>query len=121
MTPRVAFQSSSAFSATPCGILEDGNEYPTNGTPAEAIAIYRAVERVDTLGKAECAASTYASIATAHTVQAHEALPNDAARAVRFYRLASRYNRAFAATLMCKEGDCAASKDIWSGGGIWKE
>lgn len=108
-----------ALSADPCDILEKGNAFYSAGKYEEAIAAFSEVEKVDRVGKAECTDSIYATVATSYAFLAQNALPADTAAAANFYRLAAKYNRAFAAALMCRSGNCRDSQDIWSGNSIW--
>lgn len=80
------------------------------------------MERTDRLGRQVCTASIYATVATSYASLTRVAMAKDtAAAAAELYRHAARYNRAFAAALMCRGGDCGDAQAIWSKGSIWSE
>lgn len=81
----------------------------------ESIAIGRRVEDIDRFGKKECTYSVYATIATCYMYLGNDAKKSgNNEKAAQYYKAASKYNRAFANGVMCKEsGNCQASKNLW--------
>lgn len=107
-----------AGASTPCNVLSAGNEHYSKDD-IKAIDIYKTVEDIDKLGKDRCTASIYATIGTIYKAKGDGSSSHEAA--VVYYRLSSKYNRAFATALMCHGGDCKASIDLWETNSFWSK
>ena len=105
-----------SLEAATCAILNVGNQQYVKGDFAAAIEAYRLVETVDRHGNTGCTASIYASIATSYSILAEGRLAASPKEAADFYRIASRYNRAFAYAVECELRDCKNSIDFWKQG-----
>ena len=110
----------SALASESCDILVSGNKYYGKDN-AKAIDIYKKIEGVDLLGKDRCTASIYATIGTIYKIKGDKSVKSsNNEKTVAFYKLSTKYNRAFANALMCnQESNCKASEEAWKKGSFW--
>ena len=108
--------SFAASASTPCEMLGSGNKHYSKDD-TKAIDIYKKVEKIDRIGTDRCTASIYATIGTIYKKMADASLSNE--KAVKYDKLSSKYNRAFANALMCDSGNCTASLDLWKVDSFW--
>ena len=106
----------SGFTSGACEILEAGNKLYDQRNFLDAIEKYLNVQTVDKLGKSLCVASIYATMGTIYTLLAEPQLVSNPSEAAKNFRLASRYNRAFAAAAICNHGECKLSQALWAEG-----
>ena len=99
-----------------CAILDAGNKLYTEQKFSDAVAKYLSVQSVDKFGKSACVGAIYATIGTIYTLIGEPLLSSNPAEAAKNYRLANNYNKAFAAAVICKNGDCKLSEDLWAKG-----
>lgn len=97
-----------------CTVLESGNKLYVERKWPEAINAYLKVQEFDKFGKSSCVAPIYASLATIYGLMGEAVAASNTQESSEKFRLASKYNRAFATALMCQRGDCTASADLWS-------
>ena len=107
--------SSSAFASAPCDILKAGNKYFGKNN-SKAIDIYLTVEDIDKNGKDRCTASIYSTIGTLYKMKADISFKSsNYEKASIYYKLSTKYNRAFANALLCvKEGNCTPLHNLWN-------
>jgi len=110
------FSSITVNASTPCELLGAGNKYYSKDN-TKAIDIYKKVEKIDRIGTDRCTASIYATIGTIYKKMADTSLNSE--KSVMYYKLSSKYNRAFATALMCESGNCIASLDLWKDDSFW--
>ncbi len=106
--------STASLADASCDILRDGNVPFKTGKYEQAREIYQKVESIDRMGRQECTASIFASIATTYTIRADAAMEADKATAAYLYKTASKYNRAFGVAALCRNTKtCEAAEDFW--------
>jgi hypothetical protein len=96
-----------------CENHEKGNGAFSSGKFEDALNIYKRVESFDKYGKLQCTGASYATIATIYTLLGDKQMESNPVAAAELYKLASRYNRAFAYSVDCNLRSCENSKYFW--------
>lgn len=104
-----------ANASSSCDILEKGNKNYSKGHFEKALKTYKTIENIDIYGKGNCTMSIYATIATIYTKLGDRSLKEyKITEAIRFFKLSSKYNRAFAYAVDCNLRSCENSRKFWS-------
>jgi tetratricopeptide (TPR) repeat protein len=103
-----------AVSNKTCAALEIGNKLYIEQKYEQAVAAYLKVQEIDKIGRTPCVASAYATVGTIYTLIGDRAVTSNPEEAIKAFRLASKFNRAFAVALMCHLSECQSSTTFWS-------